>query len=58
LGTSIASLVSILNIQNIIITGKMTNFGELWLKVVQEAMSEAAFNKIAQVKLGKPDLRS
>jgi len=61
LGASIANLISILNIQNIIITGTMAKFGEHWLGAIQEAMSQAAFTKMAQdtkIKLGKPELRS
>ena len=60
LGASIANLISILNIQNIILTGETTRFGEAWLQSVQTAMLESAFTKIAQdtsIELGKTELR-
>lgn len=61
LGASIANLISILNIHNIILTGSMTIFGEIWLQAIQDATSQAAFENMAldtEIKLGKPDLRS
>lgn len=60
LGASIANLISILNIENIILTGEALRFGELWLQSVRSAMLEAAFSKIAKdthIKLGKINLR-
>jgi N-acetylglucosamine repressor len=38
LGIAISALVGMLNIQNILLTGDMTCFGEPWLKSVHEAM--------------------
>lgn len=61
LGASIASLISILNIHNIILTGNMTVFGEIWRQAIQDATSQAAFTSMAldtEIKLGKPELRS
>lgn len=61
LGASIANLISILNIHNIILTGSMTVFGESWLQAIQDATSQAAFKNMAldtKIKLGKPKLRS
>jgi len=48
LGTSIASLIGILNIQNIILTGDLAGFGETWLRVVSDSMSHAALTRMAQ----------
>jgi predicted NBD/HSP70 family sugar kinase len=48
LGTSIASLIGILNIQKIVLTGDMAGFGEPWLQSVQEAMTQAALTRMAQ----------
>ena len=48
LGTSIASLVGILNIQKIVLTGDMVCFGEAWLQSVQNAMKQAALPRMAQ----------
>ncbi len=61
LGASIANLISILNIHNIIITGSMTILGERWLQIIQEASNQAAFTNMAldtKIKLGKLELRS
>ena len=60
LGASIANLISILNIQNIILTGEMPRFGDAWLQSLREAMRQVAFTKMAQdtkVELGKTALR-
>ena len=60
LGTSIANLVGILNIQKIVLTGEMIRFGDLWLHSVEDAMHQAAFNKMAQdttIELGKMELQ-
>lgn len=61
LGASIANLISILNIHNIILTGSMTTFGDAWCSAIQDATSQAAFTNMAldtEIKLGKPELRS
>ncbi len=48
LGASIANLISILNIQKIILTGEMIRFGEAWLQSVQDAIHQSSYNKLAQ----------
>jgi N-acetylglucosamine repressor len=48
LGTSIASLIGILNIQNIILTGDMARFGEAWLEAIADSMSHAALTRMVQ----------
>lgn len=61
LGASVANLISILNIHNIILTGSMTVFGEVWLQAIQDATSQAAFTSMAldtDIKIGKPELSS
>ena len=60
LGMSLANLISVLNISKIVLTGEMTHFGESWLQSVQEAMSDAALNRIAQhtkVEIGQLGFR-
>jgi predicted NBD/HSP70 family sugar kinase len=60
LGISLASLIGTLNIQKIVLTGDMTQFGELWLESVKHAMQEAAFTRMAegtQLEIGKLDYR-
>jgi len=48
LGASIASLIGVLNIQNIVITGDMSRFGDAWLQSVQETMRKGALTRMAQ----------
>jgi N-acetylglucosamine repressor len=48
LGISLANLISVLNIQRIVLTGDMACFGELWLQSVREAMAQAALARMAQ----------
>jgi len=48
LGASIASLIGVLNIQRIVLTGDMACFGEPWLQSVQDAMAQAALSRMAQ----------
>jgi len=48
LGTSIASLIGVLNIQKIVLTGDMAPFGEPWLQSVKDAMTQAALTLMAQ----------
>jgi N-acetylglucosamine repressor len=47
-GIAIAALVGVLNIQNILLSGDMTCFGEPWLKSVQDAMSQHALSRLAK----------
>jgi len=48
LGGSLASLIGVLNIQKIVITGDMACFGEPWLQSVRDAMTQAALTRMAQ----------
>jgi N-acetylglucosamine repressor len=48
LGESIASLISVLNIQNIVLTGDMVQFGEPWLQAVRKSMTQTALSGLAQ----------
>jgi predicted NBD/HSP70 family sugar kinase len=48
LGTSLANLISVLNIHKIVLTGDMACFGDLWLQTVREAMTQAALTRMAQ----------
>jgi predicted NBD/HSP70 family sugar kinase len=61
LGISLASLISTLNIQKIVITGDMTCFGDAWLDVVRASMQNAALSRLAkdtQIELGTLDYRA
>lgn len=42
LGKTIANLIGILNIQHVIISGYMTNFGETWLCKIRESAQQSA----------------
>jgi glucokinase-like ROK family protein len=60
LGDSLASLISVLNIQKIVLTGSMTQFGERWLQIIQASMSAAALTRIAEetrVEIGQLEYR-
>lgn len=48
LGTSLANLISVLNIQKIVLTGDMACLGNLWLETVQQAMTQSALTRMAQ----------
>lgn len=48
LGTSIASLIGILNIHKIVLTGDIICFGKRWLRAVQKSMTQAALTRMAQ----------
>jgi N-acetylglucosamine repressor len=58
LGAAIASLISTLNIQKFILIGEMTEFGQPWLEVVCEKMSQGTLAKLAEgtsIEIGKLD---
>ena len=60
LGTSIANLIGVLNIQKIVLTGDMVRFGEPWLQIVRETMSHGALTRIAQetqIEVGQLEFR-
>jgi len=48
LGQSLANLISVLNIQKIVLTGDMACFGDFWLQSVRKAMMQAALTRMAQ----------
>ena len=48
LGVSIASLIGILNIQKIVLTGDMDRFGKPWLQSVRNSLTHAALPRMAQ----------
>jgi len=61
LGLSLANLIGILNIQKIVITGAMTQFGAEWLEAVRNAMHEAALERMAEdteLELGALDFKA
>lgn len=61
LGISLANLIGILNIQKIIITGDMTQFGSAWLDEVNASMRNAALDRLSEntkLELGMLDYRA
>ena len=48
LGLALSGLVGILNIQNIVLTGDMTRFGEKWLGAIQDSMSRSTLFGLAR----------
>jgi len=48
LGMAISNLVGTLNIQNIVLTGDMTRFGESWLEAIREMITTATLTRLAQ----------
>jgi predicted NBD/HSP70 family sugar kinase len=61
LGHSIASLVGVLNIQTIVLTGDMVRFGEPWLQDVNQAMLDSALGLMAEntiLKIGTLEFRA
>ena len=60
LGLSIASLISMLNVQRFVLIGDMTRFGQPWLEIVREAATHATLTKLAEgtrIEVGKLDYR-
>ena len=61
LGISLASLVGVLNIQTMVLTGDMVRFGEPWLQAVNKAMSDSALTRMAEdttLKIGALEFRA
>lgn len=61
LGLSLANIIGVLNIQNIILTGDMTRFGVIWLETVNVSMRNAALSRLfehTKLELGKLDYRA
>lgn len=60
LGLSIASVMSMLNVQRFVLIGDMTRFGEPWLAAVREAATHRTLAKLAEgtrIEVGKLDYR-
>ena len=60
LGLSIASLISMLNMQRFILIGDMTRFGRPWLEAVRDAATHATLARLAEgtrIEVGKLDYR-
>ena len=56
-----ANMISVLNIQNIVLTGEMVRFGEPWLQSVRDSMTEAALTSLAQdtkIEMGKLEFKA
>jgi predicted NBD/HSP70 family sugar kinase len=47
LGTAIANLIGILNIQSIILSGDMTVFGDSWLTSIRHSVNQSALTALA-----------
>jgi predicted NBD/HSP70 family sugar kinase len=48
MGQALSSLVGILNIQNIVLTGDMTRFGDPWLAAIRESMAKSTLFGLAE----------
>jgi len=60
LGLSIASLISMLNMQRFVLIGDMTRFGQVWLDAVRNGAMHATLSKLAEgtrIEVGKLDYR-
>jgi len=60
LGLSIASLISMLNVQRFVLIGDMTGFGEPWLEAVRDSAAHRSLAKLAEgtrIEVGKLDYR-
>jgi len=61
LGISLANLIGTFNIQEIVLTGEMTRFGEMWLSAVRKSMQAGALARLVEntkLKVGKLDYRA
>ncbi|MGE5251171.1 MAG: ROK family transcriptional regulator [Bacteroidota bacterium] len=61
LGVALAGLVGTLNIEKMVVTGDMTQFGQPWFEAVNHGMQEAALGRMAeqtQLELGRLDYRA
>ena len=55
LGRAISGLIETINIRKIVLTGDMTRFGEPWLRVINETVSQTALARLAvetQIEIG------
>jgi predicted NBD/HSP70 family sugar kinase len=60
LGSELGNLVGTLNINKMVLTGDMTQFGKPWLEAVSSAMHEAALSRMAEdtiLEIGTLDYR-
>ncbi|MEN8173908.1 MAG: ROK family protein, partial [Chloroflexota bacterium] len=60
LGKSLANLVGVLNINKIEMSGDIVRFGEPWLEIVRDAMSNASLTRLAkdtQIEIGQLEFR-
>lgn len=61
LGLSLANLISMLNIQKVILTGDMTRFGDVWLTQIKDSMRGAVLSRLSEnteIELGRLDTRA
>lgn len=56
LGISLANIIGILNIRQLILTGEMVRFGQDWLEAVRSSMNKAALSRLSEettLEIGK-----
>jgi N-acetylglucosamine repressor len=61
LGVSLANLIGTLNIQKIVLTGYMTQLGDIWLNAIKDSMQKASLEKIyegTKIEIGNLDYRA
>lgn len=61
IGISLANLIGVLNIQQIILTGDMTRFGDTWLEMIATSMQSAALSRLSEgthLEFGALDYRA
>lgn len=61
LGVSLANLIGTLNIQKIVLTGYMTQLGDIWLDAIKDSMQKASLEKIyegTKIEIGNLDYRA
>ncbi len=61
LGKTIGSMVGVLNIEKVILTGDLVVFGDLWLEAVQNAMRRTALERMTQatrIQFGRLDYQA
>ncbi len=61
LGISLANLIGTLHIQKIVLTGDMTQLGEIWLNSIKASMQKASLEKMyegTKIEIGKLDYRA
>jgi len=61
LGVSLANLIGTLNIQKIVLTGYMTQLGDIWLNAIKDSMQKASLEKMyegTKIEIGNLDYRA